>query len=283
MQVKLASKRGFCFGVEDAIELAEHTVRENPGRVVALGPAIHNRQVVERLEQAGLNQSADLDTVPEGTTVLIRSHGAGPETFAQAAQRGVPLVDATCVLVKRAQTVVQQLHQEGYQVVMIGDAEHPEVKGVIGYAPNVIVVDREEDLDAVLPKRGKLGIVAQTTHAPEHVAEMIGAIARRPFRELRVVNTLCLEVIRRQEAAVALCKEVDVMFVLGGLHSANTRELARLCEQEGVATYHLETWEQFKPEMVKGRKVAGITAGASTPDFIINDFAEKLQAFDAEE
>ncbi|HOB75381.1 MAG TPA: 4-hydroxy-3-methylbut-2-enyl diphosphate reductase [Phycisphaerae bacterium] len=283
MQVKLASKRGFCFGVEDAIELAEHTVRENPGRVVALGPVIHNRQVVERLEQAGLNQSADLDTVPEGTTVLIRSHGAGPETFAQAAQRGVPLVDATCVLVKRAQTVVQQLHQEGYQVVMIGDAEHPEVKGVIGYAPNVIVVDREEDLDAVLPKRGKLGIVAQTTHAPEHVAEMIGAIARRPFRELRVVNTLCLEVIRRQEAAVALCKEVDVMFVLGGLHSANTRELARLCEQEGVATYHLETWEQFKPEMVKGRKVAGITAGASTPDFIINDFAEKLQAFDAEE
>jgi (E)-4-hydroxy-3-methyl-but-2-enyl pyrophosphate reductase len=282
MQVKLASKRGFCFGVEDAIELAERTVRENPGQVVALGPVIHNRQVVERLEQAGLNQSADLDTVPAGTTVLIRSHGAGPETFARAAQQNVPLVDATCVLVKRAQTVVQQLHQDGYQVVMIGDAEHPEVKGVIGYAPNVIVVDREEDLDTVLPKRGKLGIVAQTTHAPEHVAEMIGAIARRPFRELRIVNTLCLEVIRRQEAAVALAKEVDVMFVLGGLHSANTRELARMCTEEGVATYHLETWEQFKPAMAKGHAVAGITAGASTPDFIINAFAERLRAFNAE-
>lgn len=283
MQVKLASKRGFCFGVEDAIELAEHTVREHPGQVVALGPVIHNRQVVERLEEAGLNQSGDLDTVPEGTTVLIRSHGAGPETFARATERGVPLVDATCVLVKRAQTVVQQLHEEGYQVVMIGDAEHPEVKGVIGYAPGVIVVDREEDLDAALPKRGKLGIVAQTTHTPEHVAEMIGAIARRPFRELRIVNTLCLEVIRRQEAAVALCKEVDVMFVLGGLHSANTRELARLCEEAGVPTYHLETWEQFKPEMARGHKVAGITAGASTPDFIIDDFAERLQAFEAGE
>jgi 4-hydroxy-3-methylbut-2-enyl diphosphate reductase len=282
MQVKLASKRGFCFGVEDAIELAERTVQEHSGRVVALGPVIHNRQVVDRLEQAGLNQSAELDTVAEGTTVLIRSHGAGPDTFARAAEREIPLVDATCVLVKRAQTVVQQLHEEGYQVVMIGDAEHPEVKGVIGYAPNVIVVDREEDLDAVLPKRGKLGLVAQTTHAPEHVAEMIGAIARRPFRELKVVNTLCLEVIRRQEAAVELCKEVDVMFVLGGLHSANTRELARLCQEEGLPTYHLETWEQFEPRMANGHSIAGITAGASTPDFIINDFADRLRAFTPE-
>lgn len=280
MQVKLASKRGFCFGVEDAIELAERTVAENSGRVVALGPVIHNPQVVERLERAGLNQSAELDTVSNGTTVLIRSHGAGPETFARAAERSIPLVDATCVLVKRAQTVVQQLHEEGYQVIMIGDAEHPEVKGVIGYAPNVIVVDREEDLDAALPRRGKLGIVAQTTHAPEHVAEMIGAIASRPFRELKIVNTLCLEVIRRQEAAVELCKEVDVMFVLGGLHSANTRELARLCHEEGMPTYHLETWEQFKPEMARGHKVAGVTAGASTPDFIINGFVEQLQAFE---
>lgn len=283
MQVKLASKRGFCFGVEDAIELAERTVRDNPGRVVALGPVIHNKQVVDRLEQAGLNQSADLERVAEGTTVLIRSHGAGPETFARASERQISLVDATCVLVKRAQSVVQQLHEEGYQVVMIGDAEHPEVKGVIGYAPGVIVVDREEDLDQALPKRGKLGIVAQTTHAPEHVAEMIGAIARRPFRELKIVNTLCLEVTRRQEAAVALCREVDVMFVLGGLHSANTCELARLCVEEGVPTFHLETWAQFKPEMVQGRKVAGITAGASTPDFIINEFADKLRGHEAGE
>jgi (E)-4-hydroxy-3-methyl-but-2-enyl pyrophosphate reductase len=280
MQVKLASKRGFCFGVEDAIELAERTVRENAGQVVALGPLIHNRDVVERLEQSGLNQSGDLETVPDGTTVLIRSHGAGPETYARARERGLPVVDATCVLVKRAQTVVKQLHEEGYTVVMIGDAEHPEVKGVIGYAPSVIVVDSEADLDSVLPKRGRLGVVAQTTHTPDHVAEMIGAIARRPFRELKVVNTLCLEVVRRQEAALELCKEVDVMFVLGGLHSANTRELARLCIEQGIPTFHLESWGLFTPEMVAGRTVAGITAGASTPDFVITEFAEKLAAFE---
>lgn len=281
VEVKLARKRGFCFGVEDAIELAERTIKENePGCVVALGPVIHNRQVVERLEEAGLNQSADLENVGPDTTVLIRSHGAAPETYARAAQRGIPIVDATCVLVKRAQTVVRQLHEEGYQVVMIGDAQHPEVKGVIGYAPNVIVVDDEEDLPARLPRRGKLGVVAQTTHAPEHVASMIGAIAALPFQELKIVNTLCLEVVRRQEAAVELAKQVDVMFVLGGLQSANTRELARLCKEEGVRTFHLETWADFRPEMGAGCKVAGVTAGASTPDDIINEFAENLRAFE---
>ncbi len=281
MQVKLARKRGFCFGVEDAIELAERTVREHDaGRVVALGPVIHNRQVVDQLERAGLNQSGDLEEISSDTTVLIRSHGAPPETFARADERKLDIVDATCVLVKRAQNVVRQLHEEGYQVVMIGDAEHPEVKGVIGYAPNVIVVDSEADLDAKLPRRGKLGVVAQTTHAPEHVAHMIGAIAARPFRELKIVNTLCLEVVRRQEAAVELCSEVDVMFVLGGLHSANTRELARLCKEGGIRTFHLETWEQFEPGMTAGCTVAGITAGASTPEHIITEFAENLRNFD---
>lgn len=281
MEVRLARKRGFCFGVEDAIELAQRTVRSHePGSVVALGPVIHNPQVVENLEKSGLNQSGDLETLAAGSTVLIRSHGAPPETYARAAEKQLEVVDATCVLVKRAQTVVKQLHEEGYRVLMIGDANHPEVKGVIGYAPDVIVVDREEDLDAVLPKRERLGVVAQTTHAPEHVSKMIAAIALRPFRELKIVNTLCLEVMRRQEAVAELCKEVDVMFVLGGLRSANTRELARICEEASLPTYHLEEWGQFRPEMIAGHRVAGVTAGASTPDDIINDFVEKLRAIE---
>jgi len=212
MEVKLARKRGFCFGVEDAIELAERTVNEHDeGKVIALGPVIHNRQVVERLEQSGLNQSGELSELPSDSTVLIRSHGAPPETFADANARQLDIVDATCVLVKKAQNVVKNLHEQGYQVVMIGDENHPEVRGVIGYAPNVIVVDEEEDLDEALPRHGKLGVVAQTTHAPEHVAKMIGAIAMRPFREIKIVNTLCLEVVRRQEAAVELCRDAEVI------------------------------------------------------------------------
>ena len=279
MQVKLAQSRGFCFGVEDAIEMAEEAVdRHGAGRVVALGPVIHNKQVVDKLEKAGLDQTGDLETIDPSQTVLIRSHGASPETFDRAAQRGLTLVDATCVLVKRAQTVVRQLHEEGYHVVMIGDPNHPEVRGVIGYAPDVTVVDQGTNLEEALPYKEKLGIVAQTTHSPEHVAEMIAEILKRPYREVKVVNTLCLEVTRRQEAAVALSHDVEVMFVLGGLHSANTRELARLCREEGCRTYHLETWKQFDPSTVTGVRVAGVTAGASTPESVIAEFTNNLEA-----
>ena len=279
MQVRLASSRGFCFGVEDAIEMAQAAVNERgPGNVVALGPVIHNKEVVSRLEQAGLNQSADLESVEPAQSVLIRSHGAPPETFERARQKNLDIVDATCVLVKRAQTVVRQLHEDGYHVVMIGDPDHPEVRGVIGYAPDVTVVDHDSDLEEALPYKERLGIVAQTTHSPEHVADMIAKILKRPYREVKIVNTLCLEVTRRQESAIELAGEVDVMFVLGGLHSANTREMARLCKETGCRTYHVETWEQFDPAMVADARVAGVTAGASTPAWVIEEFVQNLRA-----
>jgi len=282
MHVKVAREKGFCFGVEDAIEIAEAAVEDHgAGRVVALGPVIHNKQVVNKLEQAGLDQSGDLDTVGSGQAVLIRSHGAPPGTFERAKERGLTVVDATCVLVKRAQNVVRQLHQDGYHVVMIGDPDHPEVRGVIGYAPNVTVVDQGADLENALPYKERLGIVAQTTHSPEHVADMIAEILKRPYREVKIVNTLCLEVTRRQEAAMSLAEEVDVMFVLGGLNSANTREMARLCREKGCETYHIETWDQFQPAMVAGKAVAGVTAGASTPDDVIHAFVGSLEAYDA--
>lgn len=279
MEVKLATSRGFCFGVEDAVEMAEQAVREHgPGNVIALGPVIHNPQVVSRLEREGLVQTGTLDTIPAGKSVLIRSHGARPETYAQAKARGLNIIDATCVLVKHAQEAVQRLHAEGYHVVMIGDPNHPEVRGVIGYAPNVTVIDEGSDLEEALPYRERLGIVAQTTHSPEHVAQMIARILQRPYKEVKIINTLCLEVTRRQEAALALCDEVDVMFVLGGLKSANTREMVRLCQEKGRETYHLETFEQFEPRMVEGKRVAGVTAGASTPEDVITAFVEKLKA-----
>ncbi len=279
MKVLLAEHRGFCFGVEDAVELAEAAVAEHgAGRVVALGPVIHNPQEVSRLARAGLNQSGNLETVDPSDVVLLRSHGVGPETYKRIESRGLRVVDATCVLVKQAQNVVKQLHEEGYHVVLIGDPDHPEVKGVVGYAPQVTVVDKGTDLEEALPFRERLGIVAQTTHAPEHVAEMVAEILKRPYREVKIINTLCLEVIHRQEAAVKLAREVEVMFVLGGLHSANTREIARLSRETGCPTYHVETWDQVEPAMVEGRETAGVTAGASTPEWLIQDFVRKLEA-----
>lgn len=281
MKVKVAAAKGFCFGVEDAIEIAEAAVgKHGPGEIVALGPVIHNKQVVGRLERAGLDQAGDLETIEPGKAVLIRSHGAAPETFQRAQRRGLQIVDATCVLVKRAQEVVKELHENGYHVVMIGDPDHPEVRGVIGYAPHVTVIDRGTNLEEALPFRERLGIVAQTTHSPEHVAGMIAEILKRPYREVKIVNTLCLEVTRRQEAASELAREVDVMFVLGGMDSANTRELARLCREQDCATHHVETWDQFEPSMTAGKEVAGVTAGASTPGHVIEEFVRNLEELD---
>ncbi len=276
MKVKLAGKLGFCFGVERAIKAAE-TLTKRGGEICSLGEVIHNRQVVERLAREGLRVIEDVGDA--GGTVLIRSHGEPPEVFERLRARGVEIVDATCVLVKRAQRIVARLAEEGYRVIVIGQAEHPEVRGVLAYAPEVICVDRPEDLRR-LPAGGKLGIICQTTHSVEHFGQMVGLITARGYREIKVVNTLCDEVRRRQEAAVSLAGEVDVMFVLGGKQSANTRELASLCIERGVPTYHLEDWEDFRPEMVAGREVAGVTAGASTPRWVVEEFARRLSDFD---
>ena len=150
------------------------------------------------------------------------------------------------------------------------------MQAVCGYAPGVVCVDTPDDL-ARLPAGGKLGIICQTTHSIEHFGAMVGRIVARGYAEVKVVNTLCQEVTRRQSAAVELARQVDVMFVLGGRQSANTRELARLCTQEGVATYHLENWDEFTDAMIAGKKIAGVTAGASTPKWIVEEFVENLE------
>ncbi|KKL11182.1 hypothetical protein LCGC14_2548370 [marine sediment metagenome] len=280
MEVRLAKKLGFCFGVERAIALAEQSLAERTGNIASLGEIIHNRQVVQMLSEQGLRVVDD--PAKAAGTVLIRSHGEGPEVFETLSRRGVEIVDATCVLVKRAQQVVAQLAKEGYQVVVIGQAEHPEVKAVCAYAPGVVCVDTVEDL-ARLPSGAKLGIVCQTTHSPGHFGRMVGQIVARGHPEVKIVNTLCNEVRNRQGAAVELADQVDVMFVLGGKQSANTRQLAQLCAAEGVPTHHLERWAQFRPEMAAGKSVAGVTAGASTPQWVIEEFVSKLRAFDPAE
>ena len=277
MKVLLAEHLGFCFGVEDAINLARETTAG--GRAVyALGPVIHNQQVVERLAAVGLKTVASPSELRDGP-VLIRAHGVDPVTLEQVRAQSSEVIDATCVLVRRAQNIVRELHEDGYRVVVIGDARHPEVKGIVGYAPHVIVIADATELDAV-PQSARLGVVGQTTLSQDLFARMVGEIVARPFREVKVVNTLCKEVDRRLEAAVALCARVDVVFVLGGSHSANTREMARVCRERGVPTHHLEDWSAFRPEQVCGRLVAGVTAGASTPDWIIEEFVQELERFE---
>jgi (E)-4-hydroxy-3-methyl-but-2-enyl pyrophosphate reductase len=305
MKVLVADKCGFCPGVRNAISMAERVLIEEAegGPVYSLGPIIHNKEVVDRLAKAGLRTVESMSQIPEvggqgaegrdqrsevadqksgpnsaAGTVLIRSHGVAPKEMESLKQKGLRIVDATCVLVKRVQRIAQQLEAEGYEVVIIGEENHPEVQAVVGCVSHVVVVAEEEDL-ARLPQDGRLGIVCQTTQSPEHLGRMLGAIGRGSFKELKVINTLCREATKRQESAVELCKRVDVMFVLGGLHSANTRRLAELCEKHNPQTFHLQNWDELDKKVLLGKQVAGVTAGASTPNWVIEEFVEHLEKF----
>jgi 4-hydroxy-3-methylbut-2-enyl diphosphate reductase len=295
MKVIVAENCGFCPGVKNAISTAEKVLTQkknrrkaSPSGVYSLGPIIHNKDVVEHLAEAGLKTVASVKQIQSGT-VIIRSHGAAPKQIAELKEKGINIVDATCVLVKRVQRIAKQLDRAGYKVVVIGDENHPEVQAVVGSASGVIVLADESDLHK-LPLNGKLGIVCQTTQSQEHFSRMLGAIGRHGFSELKVINTLCREAIKRQESAVQLCKQVDIMFVLGGRMSANTCRLAELCKKYNSQTFHLQNWSEFDKNTLcrkasltgfgKRRalpKVAGVTAGASTPEWIIAEFVKNLR------
>jgi len=279
MKVLVAEKCGFCHGVRNAISVAEKTLAEQRGKgaVYSLGPIIHNKDEVERLAKTGLRTVEGIDEIDSGT-VIIRSHGAAPAQMARLREKGLTIVDATCILVKKVQSIAEELEKDGYQVVIVGEENHPEVQAVMGCAKDVVVIADESDL-AKLPGNARLGIVSQTTQGPENFGDMLGAIGRGSFSELRVINTLCQEAIKRQESAVHLCKKVDVMFVLGGLESANTRRLAELCKKHNSETFHLQNWKELDNLMVFGKDMAGVTAGASTPDWIIDEFVKNLEAF----
>jgi 4-hydroxy-3-methylbut-2-enyl diphosphate reductase len=277
MKVLVAEKCGFCPGVRNAITLAKKTLKHND-IVYSLGPIIHNEDVVRQLAESGLHTVSQIESIPGGT-VLIRSHGATSAELDKIQQRGLDIVDATCVLVKRVQKIARQLHDEGYHVVIIGDKDHPEVKAVVGSAPDIEVIVSEEDLDK-LSNSNKLGVICQTTQSPEYFAKMLAAVARHGFSEMKVINTLCRETMERQKAAVKLCRQVDIMFVLGGLHSANTRKLAELCKNHNPQTFHLQNWQELDKTTLLGKTTAGVTAGASTPDEVIDAFVQNLRDFE---
>ncbi len=274
MKVSVAEKCGFCHGVRNAISVAEKILAEE-NDVYSLGPIIHNKDVVDRLAKSGLKTVSKVQDIPSGT-VLIRSHGAAPKQIAKLKDKGLRIVDATCILVKRVQHIAGELERDGYKVVIIGEENHPEVQAVVGCAEDVVVIADESDLHK-LPQHAKLGVVCQTTQNPDHFGRMLCAMASGSFSELKVINTLCRESIRRQESAVQLCRQVDIMFVLGGLESANTRRLAELCKKVNKETYHLQNWNELDESVLSGKKSAGVTAGASTPDWIINEFVKNLK------
>ncbi len=274
MEVLIADKCGFCQGVRNAIKTAEQTL-EGGENVYSFGPIIHNTDVVDKLSEKGLKTVENIDQVSEGT-ILIRSHGATKQQVSEIRGRNLKIVDATCVLVKKVQNLAAELEQEGYIVVVIGDCDHPEVRAITGSVENAIVVAGKQDLEKLKGLR-KLGIICQTTQSYSHFAETVSEIIKRGFGELKIVNTLCQEAIKRQDSAMELSKKVDIMFVLGGKHSANTKKLAELCKMYNINTFHLQNWSELDVSLLAGKKTAGVTAGASTPDWVIEEFAARLR------
>ena len=243
--------------------------------IVTLGPLIHNPQVVERLRGEGVEQVRSVSDVAGGTMV-IPSHGISPELAREARERGLRLLDATCPFVARAQDNVRTLAAEGYQVIILGDRGHPEVAGLIGAAGGEAVVIQDESELKDLELAARVGLVVQTTQAPARLRAVAGALAEH-VRELRAYNTICAATSQRQESAVSLARRVDVMIVVGGKNSANTNRLRQVCEQVGVETHHVETAAELDPAWFRDRGRVGVTAGASTPDWVIGEVVEALR------
>ena len=274
MEVILAEHLGFCYGVKRAIEIARQNASTD-GTSSTLGPIIHNPQMVERLKNEGVGTVGSLDEMEDGL-VIIRSHGVGPEVYEKAESRGLELVDATCPHVKKAQLSAKLLSEEGYTVVIIGEKNHPEVKSIFEWtAQDAYIIETEAEADA-LPSIGKLGVVSQTTFSGEKFRSIVSHLLEKS-REIKILRTICTATDLRQTAALELAENVDVMIVVGGKNSANTSRLAQLCATK-CKTYHIETVAELQDDWLKNVNKIGITAGASTPDWIIKEVYKQCQS-----
>lgn len=274
MEIILADKAGFCFGVKRAIATAFDEASKK--RVFCLGPIIHNPQEVERLRKAGVETVDDLNGLSPGDSVIIRSHGVPPYVLEEAHRKGLVVIDLTCPFVAKAQRHARSLREEGYQVVVVGEKEHPEVKSILGYAgEDAVVIERPEEVLS-LRLSARIGVVAQTTQSYGNFSQIVLNLLRLS-RELKVYNTICNSTSERQQAARELAAGADVMVVVGGKNSANTTRLVSLCLSEGRPTYHIETADELVPEWFEGVKKVGVTAGASTPDWVIEGVLKRLR------
>lgn len=278
MNVRVARYAGVCYGVERALRMAEEAAASGTS-VRTLGPLIHNPQAVESLRERGITVAGCLDEI-DGGTVVVRTHGVDPAIIAAAREKGLDVVDATCPFVRTAHEVAELLKAEGYAVVIVGEADHPEVEGILAHAGgDALVVADADDLPAKLPSR-RLGIVVQTTQSLSRLTAVVDALLPRAS-ELRVMNTICSATGKRQRSAEELAREVDVIVVVGGHNSGNTNRLSEICADVNPRTHHVETADELDPAWFDGVAEVGVTAGASTPDEQIQGVIAAIEAMGA--
>ncbi|EHQ88193.1 bifunctional 4-hydroxy-3-methylbut-2-enyl diphosphate reductase/30S ribosomal protein S1 [Desulfosporosinus youngiae] len=279
MKVKRAAKAGFCFGVKRALDMAERTAETS--HAVSLGPLIHNQQVVKRLAERGIQVVEDLDELTSRQALIIRSHGVAPLVYQKAEIKGIQVVDATCPFVQKAQRLAAESSKMGQQVIVMGDKLHPEVQGILGWAGEEAIPIQTVEEAKELPFYPHLAVLAQTTQLAENFAGIVEEL-KSHTEDLIVHNTICNATAERQKAARELAETVDIMVVVGGRNSANTRKLASICA-ERTKTYLIETAEELEDVWFKEAKIAGLTAGASTPDWIIEEVYKKMTEMNEQE
>lgn len=272
IKVVTAKRAGFCFGVKRAVDIAFAAARGSK-RVFTLGPIIHNPQVINKLKSEGVLPIESIDN-QKIKTLIIRTHGVPKEISDRLNKKTYEVIDATCPFVKKAQYYAGLLREEGYQVVIIGDKEHPEVKGLMSYAgPDAVVINKDDPMPKL---KSRVGVVVQTTQPVTVLKKFVGDSMDR-VKELKVFNTICNSTALRLKETKRIAKEADAVIVVGGKNSANTTQLAGFCISMSVPTYHIETASEVKKEWFKDVEKVGITAGASTPDWIIEEVTDRIR------
>jgi 4-hydroxy-3-methylbut-2-enyl diphosphate reductase len=276
MQVLLAEEYGFCFGVERAVEMVEGALAEGAS-VRTLGPLIHNTQEIQRLEAEGVSAVDSPGEVSAGFTAIIRAHGVTPTVQRELESRAERVIDATCPFVTKVQKLAERAAAEGRDVVVVGSPDHPEMIGVKGYAPTRAYVVRDASEVAALPPLHAPLVVSQTTLKLSTFLEAAEAVRAKADAEPQVVNTICSATRDRQDAARALAGHVDAFYVIGGKHSSNSLKLLSVCKEQCAKSFLIETPEEIDAADLSGAERVGVTAGASTPNWLIEQVVARLR------
>ena len=286
MEVKVAKTAGFCFGVQRAVDKVYELIDSCPDRLFTLGPIIHNEEVVNDLEKKGVRVASEeeLKTLPEGSTVVIRSHGVGKKVYDQLEECGLSYVDVTCPFVLKIHRIVEKESKAGSHIVIIGDPDHPEVVGICGWCigPYTVIRTKQDALDFVPPEGKNVCIVSQTTFNYNKFKDLVEILRKKRYDNtvlniLNILNTICNATEERQREAKSIAGEVDTMLVVGGRHGSNTQKLFEICKKECENTYYIQTPVDLDSDMFQCSSYVGITAGASTPKKIIEEVQEHVR------
>ncbi len=274
-EIRIAKRTGFCYGVREAIDMAKEASAAGK-ETHTLGQVVHNEGVIRDLHDLGIETVETLDDVDHGAAVVIRAHGVRPEVMARAEARGLEVIDGTCTWVIQEHRELTKLVEEGYTIVLLGTPKHAEVMGMLGFAPDAIVVDEEAEWDAAIPRRKRMALISQSTQPPWKFEKLAALMVSRAH-ELKIVNTVCPVTIRRQEDTLETAAAVDMMVVVGGRSSANTKELTRLCEITGTPAIQVESVRELTDATpFATARIVGVTGGTSTPIEDLRDVAERI-------